>query len=82
MRLHWPSAAMAARKSYARAFHANSCLHGVRARAFYEPPWRNTVDSSASWFSVVKRYAKMQSNLPSAAAAARKPHTCTLHARA
>eukprot|EP00974_Lingulodinium_polyedra_P063382 6119714-Lingulodinium_polyedra.AAC.1 len=49
-----------------------------RARAIYEPPWRRTVDSTASLRNVFKRYTKMRSNLPSAAAAARRSHASHL----
>eukprot|EP00974_Lingulodinium_polyedra_P018643 1805717-Lingulodinium_polyedra.AAC.1 len=48
MRPKRPPAATAARKSHARALHANSCSHGARARATYEPPWRQTVDLATS----------------------------------
>eukprot|EP00974_Lingulodinium_polyedra_P007563 719771-Lingulodinium_polyedra.AAC.1 len=33
----------------ARAFPANSCSHGVRVCAISEPPWRRTLDSTASF---------------------------------
>eukprot|EP00974_Lingulodinium_polyedra_P103653 10033203-Lingulodinium_polyedra.AAC.1 len=48
MRSNRPSAATTARKSHPRAFHANACAQGARARAICEPLRRQTVDSSAS----------------------------------
>eukprot|EP00974_Lingulodinium_polyedra_P068224 6605656-Lingulodinium_polyedra.AAC.1 len=47
-----PSAATAARKSHARALHANACLHGVRARAIFEPSWRQTIGLTVSLCTV------------------------------
>eukprot|EP00974_Lingulodinium_polyedra_P072112 6980237-Lingulodinium_polyedra.AAC.1 len=47
------SAATTARKSHARV-PCEQLFAGVRGRAIYEPPWRRTLDSTASLCSVLQ----------------------------
>eukprot|EP00974_Lingulodinium_polyedra_P010155 975507-Lingulodinium_polyedra.AAC.1 len=48
MRSNRRSAATTPRESHAHALHANTRSHGTRAPAICEPPWRGTVDPTAS----------------------------------
>eukprot|EP00974_Lingulodinium_polyedra_P122251 11182092-Lingulodinium_polyedra.AAC.1 len=55
--------------------------HGARKRASCEPLRRRTVDVPHRCVSLLKRYTKMRSNRPFAAAAACKSRARALHAR-